>query len=416
MIGRALVERRADGFPPTTVTSAHAISVPGNVTGPGLAAMRALNASNGLTIPAFWGGVRMIAETVAMVPLQIKRTDPTTGVVTNEQNRLWSLLAVSANPENSAGQLWEYVILSLLLRGNAYLWKERDRDGRVVALWPLHPGRVAVGRDPVSRRKVFAVAASYDDADGLTAASTSDVLHIRAPGMDPLIGWSLLRFQRDLLYRAGAESEYQTAQIDNGVRFAGFLSTDGTLTPDAAKRIGKQWRAAQSGARNAGRTPILEQGLTFHQVSMSAADAQFLEQRQFTRAEIAIILNLPGSKLLAESGGNLHYDSAAMDLKAYVLGTIAPHTARIERALRQDADLPWTYTASRPGTLAPSFDLDALTDGDRSTRYADYLVARRAGFVLPSDLRSREGLSPVEGIDDTPPPSLAGGSKEGPSS
>jgi HK97 family phage portal protein len=414
VIGRALVERRAEGFPPTTVTSAHATTVPGNVTGPGMEAMRRIDSGNGLSIPAFWGGVRMIAETVAMVPLEIQRTDPT-GVVKTEQNRLSRLLGVSANVENSAGQLWEYAILSLLLRGNAYIWKERDRDGRVIALWPLSPARVAVGRDPVTRRKVFAIAASYDDGDP-TPAMSSDVLHIRAPGLDALVGWSLLRFQRPLLYRSTMEADYQTAQLENGARFSGFLSTDGTLTDPAAAKVAARWRAAQGGVANAGRTPVLEQGMKFNQVSMSAADAQFLEQRQYTRQEIAIILNLPASKVLAESGGNLHYDSAAMDLEAYAQGTIAPWTARIERALLQDPDFPWTYTGPRAGSLSPHFRLGALTDAVRSTRYADYLVGRRAGFLLPSDIRSAEGLDPVEGIDDTPPPSLAGGSKQGLSS
>lgn len=415
MIGRALIERRADGFPPTSVTSYGATSVPGSVTGPGMEALRAIEGNNGLSIPAFWGGVRMIAETVAMTPLEIQRIGAD-GVVKTEQNRISRLLGVSANFENSAGQLWEFVILSLLLRGNAYLWKERDRDGRVVALWPLHPARVAVGRDRVSRRKIFAIATSTDEAD-LTPATSLDVLHFRAPGLDPLVGWSLLRFQRHLLHRAGMEADYQSAQLNNGARFGGFLSMEGTLTDEAATKLAARWRAAQGGVGNAGRTPILEQGLSFHPVSMSAADAQFLEQRNFTLKEVAIILNLPASKLHAEAGGgSLHYDSAAMDQKAYHQGTIAPWTSRIERGLRQDQDFPWTRTGPTAGTFAPHFNLNALTDADRTTRYADYLVGRRAGFLLPSDLRSAEGLEPVAGIDDTPSPSLAGGSSEGTSS
>lgn len=396
MIGRGLLERRADGFPPITVTSAHATQVPGNVQGlpNDLRSVR----SDGLAIPEFWSGVRQIAETVAMIPLEVLRRDAA-GTVIPDTGRLSQLLGVSFNRENSAGQGWEFVALSLLLWGNAYLWKERDRDGRVVALWPLHPSRVAVGRDPVTRRKVFGVASSTDFAD-VTPAMSEDILHFRAPGLDPLVGWSLLRFQRDLLNRAGSEAEYQTAQLDNGARFSGFLSTTGRLSDDGARKLSARWHASQAGAGNAGKTPVLEDGLTFQQVSMSAADAQFLEQRQFTRQQFAIILNLPASRLLASTGDTMQYSSAAMDLKAFVQVTIRPWTARIERALLQDTDFPW----GDPLTLTPRFSHDALTDADRSQRYEDYETGRRAGFLLPSDMRRTEHLAPVDGIDDAPPP------------
>lgn len=396
MIGRALIEQRADGFPPTTVTSAHATQVPGNVQGLpyDLRGVR----SDGLAIPEFWSGVRQIAETIAMIPLAILRRG-SDGTVVPDNGRLWRLLGCSFNRENSAGQGWEFVALSLLLWGNAYLWKERDGDGRIVALWPLHPSRVAVGRDPLTRVKVFGVAGSTDFAD-VTPGMSSDVLHIRAPGLDPLVGWSLIRFQRDLLNRASAEAEYQAAQLDNGARFSGFLSTTGTLTDDGARKLAARWHASQAGAGNAGKTPVLEDGLTFQQVSMSAADAQFLEQRQFTRQQFAIILNLPASRLLASTGDTMQYSSSSMDLKAFVQVTIRPWTARIERALLQDPDFPWGEAL----TLSPAFQHDALTDADRSQRYADYETGRRAGFLLPSDMRRTEHLAPVDGIDDQPAP------------
>jgi HK97 family phage portal protein len=320
------------------------------------------------------------------------RTDA--GVVAPARDsRIWRLLGVSANPENSAGPLWEFVMVSLLLRGNAYVWKERDRDGRVIALWPIRPDRVFVGRDPATRRKVYGLATGGDEAD-LAPLATGDVLHIRGPGYDPLVGWSPLRFQRDLLYRAGSEADYQRALLDNGVKLSGYLSTEGTLSPEAAARLGLAFRSAYAGAGKAGGTPVLEQNVKFNQLSMTAADAQFLQQRQFTRQEIAMILDLPAHRLLASEGGGLHYSSSQMDITSFVQTTIAPWTSRIERALLQDDDLPWTFTGSETGSLFPKFNLDVLAEADPLARFQKWESAVRAKWIMPDEIRGNEGLPP----------------------
>lgn len=390
MIGRALLERRAappsvPGAAETLVTNLSA-GIPGLSIDPG---------TQSLGVPAWWAGVRIISETVAMTPLEVLRRDGDL-VQPARGSRLWSMLGVSANRENSAGQLWEFVTLSLLLRGNAYVWKERDPSGRVVALWPIRPDRVFVGRDPETRRKVFGIAQAADDAD-LAPLSTDDVLHIRGPGYDPLVGWSPMRFQRDLLRRADGEARYQQALLDNGVKLSGYLSTEGTLSPEAGARLGRQFRAAYSGAGNAGGTPVLEQNIKFNQLSMTAADAQFLQQRQFTRQEVAMILRLPAHMLLASEGGGLHYSSSAMDIKSFTQMAIAPWASRIERALLQDRDIPWDFTAPLAGSLFPKFNLDVLANADPTARYENHDLSLRWRPV--NEIRSDEGLAPIDGGD-----------------
>jgi HK97 family phage portal protein len=387
VIGRSLLERRSAG--PTSSTG-----IATNLS-QGIPGLGPDGARDGLGVPAWWAGVRIISSAVAMIPCEVLlRTDQDV-VSAARDSRLWRLLGVSANRENSAGQVWEFVLLSLLQRGNAFLWKERDELGRVVALWPIRAGRVHVARDIRTREKQYWIATSTDDAD-FAPLKTSDVLHIRGPGDDPLVGWSPLRFQRELLQRSKGEGVYQKAQLDNGVRPSGVLETDGTLSPDAAAKLKASWDAAHGGGRNAGGTIVLEDGLTWRQVSLSAADAQFLQTRQFTRQEIAMILDLPAQRLLASEGSGLRYSSSAMDTKAFVQQTVAPWTARIERALLQDPDLPWAFTGLKAGTLFPKFNLDVLANADPTERFANYESARRAGWIKPDEVRVREGM-PLSG-------------------
>jgi HK97 family phage portal protein len=374
----------------------------------------AANEKNAMLVPALFAAVRIISQSVAMTPLEVIHQAPDGTREAATTSRLWDLLGVTANREHNAGEVWEFVTASLLLRGNAYLWRERDGFGRVIGLWPMRPDLVQVRRDPQTNHKIFLLSSSSDDPVQYIG-TTFDVLHIRGLGIDGLQGWSVLTHLADLLNRAHGESRYQLQLLRNGVRPSGVLTSPGKLSDDASKRMKARWQAAYGGIENTGGTPVLEEGLEWRSISLSAADAQLLQQRMFTRQEIAMAFQVPPRMLSADEGGGLRYSSAAMDATSFAQFTVSPWCSRITRALRHDAELPWTGDGTGAGSLFPKFDLDALSEADPTTRYQNYLLARRGGWMTKNDPRRREGMKSLEGGDALPPdptPGAGDGSKE----
>jgi HK97 family phage portal protein len=361
------------------------------------------NERTAMLVPPLFAGVRIISQAVAMTPLNVirQRADGTREVALEE--RLGWMLGVSANAEHDAGSVWEFVVASLLLRGNAYLWRERDGAGRVVGLWPIRPDRVQVQRDQKTKRKVFLLSSSSDDAVQYIG-TTFDILHIRGLGFDGLQGWSIIRQLADLLDRSHSEARYQLKMLKNGVRPSGILKAPSSLTDEASKKMKRRWQGAYGGIDNAGGTPVLEEGLEWQSISLSAADAQLLEQRRFTREEWAMVLSLPAQMLHAGQGSGMHYDSAAMDMTYFAQISVAPHCSRITRALHHDAELPWNYTPGAPGArLFPKFDLDALSEADPTTRFENYKLARDGRWMTQNEPRRREGMPALDGGDVLPP-------------
>jgi HK97 family phage portal protein len=305
------------------------------------------------------------------------------------------------NREMHAGDFWELITTHVAIRGRAFAWKERDRYDRVVGLWPVPPDRVDVQRDPITREKVFLISPSSEDAEPYPFRAT-DMIHFRGFGPDPLDGLSPIGALRELLGRASAEQDYQSSLMANQARPSGVLQTDKRIDPRRARRLARRFKRSVSGPRRAGEIVVLEEGLTWKQVSLSAADIQFIEQRNFTTKDIARVLRLPASFMLVESGDPLHYSSDETEPLRFLTFTMMPWIRRIEGPLSIDTDLPWTMTGPTAGRLFPAFQPDVLHRVDRKTRYEAYRSGIDAGWLEPDQVRKWEGLAP-KGLTQTKP-------------
>lgn len=102
---------------------------------------------NAVSIPAVWACLRYLSQTVAVLPWHVMR--PTAnGGERAASHPLDYVLCRRPSPEWSAFQFRETLVHWALRWGNGYAEIERDSARRPMALWPIHPERVSVKRDP----------------------------------------------------------------------------------------------------------------------------------------------------------------------------------------------------------------------------------------------------------------------------
>lgn len=338
-----------------------------------------------LTIPVVYSGVARISGAFRSMPLRLDLWADGAYRNTPSELRLRTLLCERPNPEMSSGELWELLTAWMILRGDAFAWKER-RGGRVVALWPVSPDRVQVVRNTRTGAKEFLVYPSSEDPTPMWAGDASDVIHFRGWGTDPMRGMGVVQAMSALVKYTRTEQEHQATQLTNMRRPSGVLQAPAGMSNEAMQRLAAGW--AQ---RAKGGTPILNDGVEWRGVSMTAADAQFIEQRRFTRSEWALVMQLPASMAMTDVGGSLHYDSAEMNGQEFVTYTTAPWAARIADALRDDDSLPWGYTGSEKGRLYPRFDTSNFTRADDMKRAQANRLEIAAGTLTPEEVRVAEG-------------------------
>ena len=132
----------------------------------------AVTASAALRVSAVWACVRLIAETVATLPLSVYRRLPDGSRETAREFRLHGVISSSPNADMTAVSFWEAVYASMLLDGNAYIQIHKGDAGETVSLEFLLPGTVTYNK----KKKTYSVT---KDGEVYTL-SRNQMMHIPA--------------------------------------------------------------------------------------------------------------------------------------------------------------------------------------------------------------------------------------------
>lgn len=362
------------------------------------AAGERVSAETALKVSAVYACTTIITGGVRMMPLLLTRDIGNDVLVPERRHRLWPILHKQPNDEMGAGEFFERLAWSAILRGNGYGWLERDDFGRVVGLWPLNQDRVEVDRHPITRRKRFSIWSGDDRERVSWVGTTDDIIHVKGdPGPDPLLGVSVIHRLREIIGRALSEDRHAATTMKNQGRPSGILSVKGKLDKDRAIALRERWQAAHGGSSKAGRTAVLEEGAKWEPVVLSAADLELVKQRAISREDIAIAFKVPGDMVLAGSAANLHYSTDATRDVRLVKHGITPWTLRIQEALEVCPSLPWGED------LYPRFNPAALLKADIKTRYEAHQIGLDAGFLTYNEVRAEEDREPIDGLDRTKP-------------
>lgn len=334
--------------------------------------------------------VRVIAEGVAQTPWALKRLqDDGRSWEPDEQHPISKLLR-KPNSFQTGYEFKETLTMHAALTGNGRAAKIRNSLGNVIELIPLLPANVvARQRDDYSK---FYELTTRNGA--VVTLEAKDVLDIPGPSWDGVTGLNAVRMAREAIGLSMAAEESHARLHGNGVRMSGILSSPTPLSPESAKRIAEDWREAFAGSRNAYKVPVLESGLDFKPMSMTAVDAQHLETRRFQIEEICRAMRV-FPQMVMSSDKTTTFASAEQFFLAHVNHTLAPWLQRW--AERLDLHLLPPTTERK---LWLQFDLNGLAPGDASTRARYYAAMLNAGIMTPNEAREREGLNPVEGGDE----------------
>lgn len=347
-----------------------------------------------LGIPSVWGAMRILTDAIGSMPLISYSRD---GASRSEAygDPTYRLLRYRPNPEMTATHLWRQVMFHLNSWGNAYLSKQFT-GGRVTALWPVEPKRVRVQRR--GGVKEFWVADTFWNWKG--PYTSAEMIHVQGISFDSLLGISPIEAAREAIGLGLALDEYTNRFFSQGAVPRVVLKTDQQLDEGAAARLAADWRSKYGGLSNAHATAVLEQGLDAKVLSFPMRDLQFVEQMQWSAADIARIFRLPASKLNVSTGDSMTYRTAETETLD-LLGCVQGWLVLIEDALSGDPDL-FSEQSARQGSFC-EFNADAILRVDAKTR-ADYYARATGGkpWMRGSEVRPAERLPPDDTIDELP--------------
>ncbi|WP_130472714.1 phage portal protein [Candidatus Magnetaquicoccus inordinatus] len=101
-----------------------------------------VTAESSMQLSAVFACVRILAETMASMPLVLKKRRPDRGFDLVTDHWVYQVLSRRPNDWQTPFEFREMLMGHLVLRGNAYAFLDTDYRGNVVAMIPLHPDRV----------------------------------------------------------------------------------------------------------------------------------------------------------------------------------------------------------------------------------------------------------------------------------
>lgn len=203
--------------------------------------------------------------------------------------------------------------------------------------------------------------------------------------MDGMVGKPIIQMAAESLGVAIQQQKFGANFFKNGSKNDAVLEFPGSLNAVGKKAL----KEAIDANRRDGGVLLLENGLIYKPISIPPEQAQFLESRKFSVADIARWFNVPPHMLKdldRATFSNIEHQSIE-----FVTHSVRPRARIYEQELNYKlVDDPDMYV---------KFNLDALLRADLKTRYDSYAIAIQNKFLNPNEVRAMENRNQRPGGD-----------------
>ena len=354
------------------------------VTGPTITGVD-VDEDNAMKFSTVFACVRVIAETIASLPLKVYEKIESGGKNEVPYHNLYQILHLQPNPLMTSFQYREAAMTHVLLWGNHYSEISRDETGRIGALWPLNPSRMTIKSD---ESNVIKYEYTPEGKNEPIIFDFEDIFHLPGLGYNGVSGKSPIQYHREAIGLGLASQELASRFFGNDATPPFVLKHPGHLGEKAYETLQKNFQKTYGGLSKKFKFGILPEGMSLEKVGIPLAEAQFLETRRFQREEICGIYRVP-PHLVGDLSRSTFSNIEQQSLD-FVTNCIRPWLVRFEQALSVKL-----FSESDRKRYFTEFNVDGLLRGDITSRYAAYALGRNWGWLSADDIREKENLNPL---------------------
>lgn len=288
--------------------------------------------------------------------------------------------------------LSEAISVSLSIGGNYYAeCIANPRTGEPMRLHALDP-KVVTPKLTDTGEKVFVV--RLDSGAELTAplyrrGMRSGIVHIpglRVPGA--LAGLAPLELAKEAVALGLTAQDFGALFFSNGARpdLVIQLPAGTKATGEIMDRLRKGWADRHAGTAKAHRPGVLSDGAELKEISIPNDHAQFLETREFQRADIASWFRVPPHLVGVVSKSTSWGTGLEEQSAGFARYTLSPMIRRAELVLSK----------LLPAKQFVRWNLVGLERASLLKRYQSYAIGRQNGWLSANDVRELEDMPRLE--------------------
>jgi HK97 family phage portal protein len=325
--------------------------------------------SSALQVSAVWGCVRLLADSVSMMPIESFTFDGKTRVPVDPGPFI-------KNPAGNWGMPdWIYqAMVVLLLRGNA-IGKVLTRDwlGNPTQIEWISPDKVGTDPNAPAGVRRYLINGEVTEA--------GDIFHIRAyPMPGSLMGLSPIRYAASQIATEGYIADFAQGFFRDGAHPTGILMTPQQKNGDQARALKERFKASVNGRD----TAVLSGGVTYQAIQVTPEESQFLATQKYGVASICRIFGVPPEMVAAEAGNSMTYANVEQRSIDFLTYSVQPWLTRLETAI----------STLLPGKQHVRFDTSVLLRTDVETRMKSSAIGIASHQLLPDEARAKNDLPP----------------------
>lgn len=350
---------------------------------------------NALKEATVFGCIKILADAIGKLPLKVYQEDEK-GIKKATNHPLYSLLKLRPNPYMSTSDFFRCVETQRNLpMGNAYVNIEFDSKGKIIGLWPIDAENVQVWVDDVglfnSKNRLWYVVNVGGEQRKLLP---DQILHFKSSvTLDGIVGISPMEYLRYLVENAASATRFINNFFKQGLQTKGIIQYVGDLNEEAKKRFREKFEEMSSGLKNSHRIALMPVGYEFKPLSLTMADAQFIENNDLTIRQIAAAFGIKMHQL-GDLSRATHTNIEEQQRQFYV-DTLQPILTIYEQEL--------TYKLFLQSEIDKGyycrFNVDTILRSDPKTRFETYRTAIQGGIMTPNEARAKEELPALPGGD-----------------
>ena len=340
----------------------------------------AVDKNTALTFTAVWSAVRLLSESISILPINIYQREKNGDKSLALNNPSYYLLHNEPNNYMSAVAFFEKIMMDLCLSGNSFVHIVRSPGGLVQSLIPLNSQDIKV---KINDEQVF-----YHNKKSDLVLDEYNVLHFKGVSQDGIMGLSPITQNANAVGWGMALEEYGSKYFTNSAKLSGVLETDRALSEEAISRLRTSFSNTYNQLQNAQSTAILEEGLSFKPITISPEQSQFLASRIFSITEIARMFNIPTFMLQEHSKSS--FNNIESLSQSYVTYTLMPYIRRMESEMNRKL-----FKTNEKGKLFVEWNVNGLLRGNIKDRNDSYKTGINNGYMTINEIRRKENMNSI---------------------
>lgn len=287
-----------------------------------------LDEDDALKIPAIKNGVELIASSIAALPIYLYKEKNGQVERVFDDNREF-LLNKEPNFLETAYNLKKKMVKDFILHGGSYALLEKD-GLNIDAIYNINASTITA--ELLINNKGIPIGVDYKFAlngKPLNADITEMLVCLDASMDGATTNRGLLKDGQKLLNLMKNEIDLHNSFLENGAVVKAVLQTEGRIKLDVLERLKKSISALYSGAKNAGKTLVLEDGLKFVPIQNNLEEIKMVDSKKHNTAEVEKLLNLPSGFLQDNQKRN------AEDNLVYLQRTLMPIITALEESFNK---------------------------------------------------------------------------------